>query len=144
VNPITSLPAQMPQPSGQVAAQPRVVMAQPKVDLPKPKAPATEMIVDAAGKAAETAAKANADVNLQQFAAQSREVMQAAAQQIQGFLQEAGRNLNVTVDDVTGYYVAKVVNPETGEVIRTMPSEEMLRIARNVHQMSGILVDQRA
>ena len=143
MNPITSLP-QMPQaPTGQPAAQPKVVVADSKVDLPQQRG-AAEITVDAAGKAAEAAARAKAEVNLQQFAAQSREVMQAAAQQIQGFLRESGRNLNVTVDDVTGYYVAKVVNPETGEVIRTMPSEEMLRIARNVHQMSGILVNQRA
>jgi flagellar protein FlaG len=71
-------------------------------------------------------------------------VMQAAAQQIQGYLKDSGRNLNVTLDESTGKYVARVVNPETGEVVRSLPSEETLRIARNIDQMRGMLVNQRA
>jgi len=83
-------------------------------------------------------------VNVQQYAAATKEVMQAAAQQIQGYLRESGRNLNVSVDEVTGYYVARVVNPETGELVRSLPSEEALRIARTITVMSGMLVNQRA
>lgn len=105
---------------------------------------APEIKVDAAGEAAAAAAKAKAEVNLQQYAQASKEVMQAAAQQIQGYLRESGRNLNVSVDEVTGYYVARVVNPQTGEVVRSLPSEETLRIARSIDMMQGMLVNQRA
>ena len=100
--------------------------------------------VDATAEAVAAAAKAKADVNVQQYAAATKEVMQAAAQQIQGYLRESGRNLNVSVDEVTGYYVARVVNPETGELVRSLPSEEALRIARTITVMSGMLVNQRA
>ena len=100
--------------------------------------------VDATAEAVAAAAKAKADVNVQQYAAATKEVMQAAAQQIQGYLRESGRNLNVSVDEVTGYYVARVVNPETGELVRSLPSEEALRIARTITVMSGLLVNQRA
>ena len=89
-------------------------------------------------------AKARAEVNMEQYARASKEVMQAAAQQIQGYLKDSGRNLNVTLDESTGKYVARVVNPETGEVVRSLPSEETLRIARNIDQMRGMLVNQRA
>ena len=137
-------------------AQPAVPQRAP-ADLPLPKpaggsseggriepkaAPAVK--VDAAAAAAAAAAQAKADVNLQQYAAASKEVMQAAARQIQGYLRESGRNLNVSVDESTGYYVARVMNPETGEVVRSLPSEETLRIARNIDMMRGMLVDQRA
>jgi len=100
--------------------------------------------VDATAEAVAAAAKAKADVNVQQYAAATKEVMQAAVQQIQGYLRESGRNLNVSVDEVTGYYVARVVNPETGELVRSLPSEEALRIARTITVMSGMLVNQRA
>ena len=81
---------------------------------------------------------------MQQYAQASKEVMQVAAQQIQGYLRDSGRNLAVTLDESTGKYVARVVNPETGEVVRSLPSEETLRIARNIDQMRGMLVNQRA
>lgn len=100
--------------------------------------------VDAAADAAVAAAKAKAEINVQQYAQATKEVMQVAAQQIQGYLKESGRNLNVFVDESTGYYVARVVNPETGEVVRSLPSDETLRIARNIDKMRGMLVDQRA
>ena len=100
--------------------------------------------VDAAADAAKEADKAKAEVRIQEFASATKEVMQAAAQQIQGYLKDSGRNLNVTLDESTGKYVARVVNPETGEVVRSLPSEETLRIARNIDQMRGMLVNQRA
>jgi flagellar protein FlaG len=106
--------------------------------------PAPGPNVDPAAAAVAAAAKAKAEVNVQQYAAATKEVMQVAAQQIQGYLRESGRNLNVSVDEVTGYYVARVVNPETGEVVRSLPSEETLRIARTITVMSGMLVNQKA
>lgn len=135
------------------AAQPAVAQQAPSVPLPKPAGvketksqpkSAPEVKVDAAAEAAATVAKAKAEVNLQQYAQATKEVMQAAAQQIQGYLRESGRNLNVSVDESTGYYVARVVNPETGEVVRSLPSDETLRIARNIDMMRGMLVNQKA
>lgn len=144
MNPISTLPAQAPVPQAPVAAQPRVV-AQPseKSGSAAIERKAPEVKVDAAADAAAAASKAKAEVNVQQYAQASQEVMQAAARQIQGYLKESGRNLNVSVDESTGYYVARVVNPETGEVVRSLPSEETLRIARSIDQMRGLLVNQR-
>ena len=142
MNPLSALPAQAQAPQTP-AVQPRVVVqTPPKGGGVEQKAP--EVKVDAAGEAAATAAKAKAEVNVEQYARATKEVMQAAAQQIQGYLKDSGRNLNVSVDESTGYYVARVVNPETGEVVRSLPSEETLRIARNIDQMRGMLVNQRA
>jgi len=124
--------------------QPKVVVQTPPKGGGVEQKHAPEAKVDAAGEAAATAAKARAEVNMEQYARASKEVMQAAAQQIQGYLKDSGRNLNVTLDESTGKYVARVVNPETGEVVRSLPSEETLRIARNIDQMRGMLVNQRA
>ena len=129
----------------QAAPQPKAAGVQPQQPkAPEAKASMPEVKVDAAASAAAEASKAKADVNVQQYAQVTKQVMERASQQIQGYLRESGRNLNVSVDESTGYYVARVVNPETGEVVRSLPSEETLRIARNIDQMRGMLVNQRA
>jgi flagellar protein FlaG len=130
--------APMPAPAGEAR------QTLPQGQTPAVKVPTPEVKVDAAASAAAEATKAKANVNVQEYAQATKEVMQVAAQQIQGYLKESGRNLNVSVDESTGYYVARVVNPETGEVVRSLPSEETLRIARNIDQMRGMLVNQRA
>ena len=144
MNPISTLPAQVQVPQAPAAAPPKVATQPPvKSGSQAIERKAPEPKVDAAADAAATAAKAKAEVNVQQYAQASKEVMQVAAQQIQGYLRDSGRNLNVSVDESTGYYVARVVNPETGEVVRSLPSEETLRIARSIDQMRGLLVNQR-
>ena len=143
MNPLSALPAQAQAPQTP-AVQPKVVVQTPPKGGGVEQQKAPEAKVDAAGEAAATAAKARAEVNMEQYARASKEVMQVAAQQIQGYLKDSGRNLNVTLDESTGKYVARVVNPETGEVVRSLPSEETLRIARNIDQMRGMLVNQRA
>jgi len=76
--------------------------------------------------------------------APTREVVAKAAQQIQSFVQSMGRNLNFSVDSATGYHVVRVTNPDTGEVIRQLPSEELLRIAQSLAHINSALVNQKA
>jgi len=143
MNPLSALPAQAQAPQTP-AVQPKVVVQTPPKGGGVEQQKAPEAKVDAAGEAAAAAAKARAEVNVEQYARATKEVMQVAAQQIQGYLRDSGRNLNVTLDESTGKYVARVVNPETGEVVRSLPAEETLRIARTIDQMRGMLVNQRA
>ena len=98
-------------------------------------------------RAVELAAAAQPEVKIEQFSQPTREVMQRAADQIRGYLSDSGRDLNVFVDESAGYYVTTVVNPSSGEVVRQIPSDETLRIARNVQEMPGLqgfFVDRRA
>lgn len=74
----------------------------------------------------------------------TREVVEKAAQEIQQFVQKMGRNLNFSIDETTGYHVVRVVNPDTGELIRQLPSEELLKIARDFERLNNVLVSQRA
>ncbi len=67
-----------------------------------------------------------------------------AAEQIQSFVQSMGRNLNFSVDQSTGYHIVRVVNPDTNEVVRQLPSEEMLKIAQTMSHLNNVLVSQKA
>jgi flagellar protein FlaG len=64
--------------------------------------------------------------------------------QLQEFVSSMGRNLNFSVDESTGYNVVRVVNPDTGELIRQLPSEELLKISRDFQRLNNVLVSQRA
>ena len=82
--------------------------------------------------------------SVNETSAPTREVVAKAAQQIQSFVQSMGRNLNFSVDSTTGYHVVRVTNPDTGEMIRQLPSEELLRIAQSFAQINSALVNQKA
>ena len=79
-----------------------------------------------------------------QFNKPSADAIAKAAEDIQNFVKDMGRNLSFSVDEVTGYNVVRVVNPETNELIRQLPSEELLKIARSMKDLGNVLVNQKA
>jgi len=54
------------------------------------------------------------------------------------------RNLQFSVDDDSGRMVIKVVDSQTDEVIRQIPKEEMLEIARSLEKAEGLLFRAKA
>lgn len=74
----------------------------------------------------------------------TKEVVAKAAADLQEFVSSMGRNLSFSVDQMTGYNVVRVVNPDTGELIRQLPSEELLKISRDFQRLNNVLVSQRA
>ena len=54
------------------------------------------------------------------------------------------RNLQFSVDDESGRMVIKVVDSQTDEVIRQIPKEEMLEIARSLEKAEGLLFRAKA
>jgi flagellar protein FlaG len=74
----------------------------------------------------------------------TREVVAKAAAEIQQFVQSMGRNLSFSIDETTGYHVVRVINPSTGELVRQLPSEELLKIARDFQRLNNVLISQKA
>src|SRR5204862_7761729 len=75
------------------------------------------------------------------------EIVNAAAQEIQSYLESVGRTLDIRVDNDTGRMVVTVRDASTGDVIRQIPSEEALQLARSLSRgQSGLPVvfDQTA
>jgi len=67
-----------------------------------------------------------------------------ATELINKTIQTLSRNLEFTVDEESKENVVKVVDKDTGEVIRQMPSEETLRIANALDQLQGLILKQKA
>ena len=81
---------------------------------------------------------------LNQASQPTQEVIAKTAKQMESFVQSMGRELNFSVDQASGYSVVRVINPQTGEVIRQLPSEELLKIAEMFEQTNSALVNQKA
>ena len=74
-------------------------------------------------------------------AAQLRSVVDSINQA----LKQSNKNLEFTVDAETKDPVVKLVDSETGDVIRQYPSEEALSIARSIDDFQqGMLIKQEA
>lgn len=84
-------------------------------------------------------------------AAQATEQRPSAAQLqnvvdgINKALKQSNKNLEFSVDADTKKSIVKVVDTETGDLIRQFPSEEALAISRAIDQMQqGLLLKQKA
>jgi len=67
-----------------------------------------------------------------------------ALDQLNGYLEETHRGLRFSIDDDSGRTVVRVVDTETDEVVRQIPSEEMLTLIRHFNEVTGNLFDEVA
>lgn len=63
-----------------------------------------------------------------------------AVQQMNDTLQALSQKLEFSVDKDTEAFVVKVVDKETKEVIRQIPSEDMLNLAKALDKLQGLLI----
>lgn len=97
-------------------------------------------------------AKPSAQLELPQAAVKPAADQQASAEQLQNAvdsinktLKQANRSLEFSVDQDTKKQVFKLVDTDTGDLVRQFPTEEMLAISRAIDQVSqGLLLKQKA
>ena len=53
-------------------------------------------------------------------------------------------NLNFSVDEASNRFVVRVTEPNSGSIIFEVPSEAILRVAKNIEVMKGIIFDKKA
>lgn len=56
---------------------------------------------------------------------------------------KAPNSLAFSIDDSTGKTVVRISDAQTGEMIRQIPSEEMLEIARSLDKLQGMLLQEQ-
>ena len=74
----------------------------------------------------------------------SREQIDRAMGEVKKALAPVARNLQFSLDTETGRTVVKVVDSSTNEVIRQIPSEELLNLAKTLDKFTGLLLKQKA
>ena len=74
----------------------------------------------------------------------SRDQLVTAVKATQDFVNAINSSLEFSIDEDTGTSVVKIVDKETEEVIRQIPSAEMLSIAKALDTIKGLLFHQKA
>ena len=73
-----------------------------------------------------------------------RDAAESAMKDIQHFISSQARSVRISKDETSGHMIVQLVDPGTGEVIRTLPSEELLRLARSFEMLGNKMVHQVA
>jgi len=70
------------------------------------------------------------------------EVLQEAVAKLIKKSLPANSKLQIEQDKITGTFIYRAIDPDTGEVISQWPSEKMLELRDFLAQMEGVLVDK--
>lgn len=76
--------------------------------------------------------------------APDRETLLQAVDEVKKAIAPVAQNLLFSIDDDTGRTIVKIVDSQTDEVIRQMPSEEVLAISKAIDKLQGLLIKQQA
>jgi len=133
MNPVNGLNRQLRTPAD---AAPPAEQTAPSMPTPSAAAPAV-----ASSAAPQTSAQKAAPAP-QTKPAISVESIQELADRIGEQINIERRNLSFSVDDSTGNVVVQVIDAETDEVIRQVPSEEFQRLAQAIADLRDRLLDE--
>lgn len=109
-----------------------------RADQPAGKAPLAVPVstLAAAKPASETADAANRTT--------SPTDIRNAVEKVKEFVSPVASDIQFSIDEDTGTTVVKIIDRTTDEVIRQIPSEEMLDIAKALDRLQGLLIKQKA
>ena len=82
--------------------------------------------------------------NVVESSKELKDAAESAMRDIQHFISSQERSVRISKDETSGHMIVQLVDPGTGEVIRTLPSEELLRLARSFEMLGNKMVHQVA
>ena len=82
-------------------------------------------------------------INSSKYLTSVREKLEEISELLNFEMKARSTNLDFQVDEPTNRVVVKVINKDTGDVIREVPSEAILRVSKNIEALKGILFDGR-
>ena len=102
---------------------------------------------DVAAVAAPAAAEARTVVGMSKPAVQdtaeaSRQALRAALQGLNQEMSESNKGLHFSMDERLGRSIITVEDTRTGKVIRQIPDPAALKVAYNIEQLKGVLLDE--
>lgn len=107
-------------------------------------APASLPAADGIGAARSAAAPGAAASGSAQPADAARDALLHAVNELRAAIAPVEQNLLFSIDEDTERTVVKVVDATTDEVIRQIPSEEVLAISKALDKLQGVLIQQKA
>ena len=72
-----------------------------------------------------------------------RERLDEIAETLNVEMQDRSRDLQFSVDEVTNRFMVTVLDKESGNIVRQIPSDAILKVAHNLEALKGIIFDDR-
>ena len=88
--------------------------------------------------------RATAEAEQKQKEVASPDEVKELIKEAQGFLEDLQVRLNFDVREETGDVVVRVLDKETEEVVRQIPSEEVVKLREKLVELRGVLFDDKA
>ena len=73
-----------------------------------------------------------------------QKIVQEAIDSLNEQMRQSNRSLNFSMDEQVNRVVITVRNSDSGEVIRQIPDEAILRVAHNLKKIRGLLLNEEA
>jgi flagellar protein FlaG len=108
------------------------------------KAPAQTAPTSDANAVSKVASVPLPKTNVKESSQEVRDAAETAMKDIQHFISSQARSVRISKDETSGHMIVQLVDPDSGEVIRTLPSEELLRLARSFEMLGNKMVHQVA
>ncbi|MGH8330172.1 MAG: flagellar protein FlaG [Pseudomonas fluorescens] len=117
-----------------------------KLNLSYPAAKPATTVADKPTEKPRTDALVEAPVKdeQKQDSVSERDKLKMAVQEIEKFVQSVKRNLEFSIDEPSGKVIVKVIASDSGEVVRQIPNEEVLRLANSLNDASSLLFSAKA
>ena len=113
-----------------------IPVAQPNVVMPAPVSTAQEAKAESATPRVQAPKPVEIKVDMEKLKANLDE----SIARLNETMRDGGRNLNFAIDQNTaGSFVVLVKNTDTGEVIRKIPNDAVIRIAHSIDALKGML-----
>ena len=112
--------------------------------LSKAKAPVEPSQTSDAKAVSKVASVPLPKTNVRESSQEVKDAAETAMKDIQHFISSQARSVRISKDETSGHMIVQLVDPDTGEVIRTLPSEELLRLARSFEMLGNKMVHQVA
>jgi flagellar protein FlaG len=77
-------------------------------------------------------------------ASEIRQNLQEAVSMLNQQMASTNRGLGFRIDEAVGGPVVTVRSADTGEVVRQIPNEVVVRVAHNIEKMKGLLLNAKA
>ena len=116
-----------------------------KLNLSYPAAkPATTVADHPVEKPRADAAKVATVKDEPKDAVTEQDKLKMAVQEIEKFVQSVKRNLEFSIDEPSGKVIVRVIASDSGEVVRQIPNEEVLKLANSLNDASSLLFSAKA
>jgi flagellar protein FlaG len=74
----------------------------------------------------------------------NQEDVDSAVSGLKSKLQKEHRNLDFSVDDSTGEVVVKVIDGDSGRLVRQIPTEEVLKLSKQLDDFRSLMFEAKA